>query len=40
MIRRDDDWKVVLPDPADTERPASTVELAELPPDLVALEAP
>jgi len=40
VIRRDDDWKVVLPDPADTERPASTVELAELPPDLVALEAP
>lgn len=40
VIRRDDDWKVVLPDPADTDRDAPTVELAELPDDLVELEAP
>lgn len=39
VIYRDDDWKVVLPDPAESDRSAPTTALTALPDDMVALEA-
>lgn len=40
VVWRDDDWKVVLPDPNDPQVGPATTALPSLPADLVVMEAP